>query len=91
MTALNHWEPDGDPGLWLLGEVKKGLQSRIQERDRQRREDDVLVKKVEKLESAVRQLTEDEEEKKFSVEELSVLLDMEVDEIRDVLRLTGDD
>ena len=49
------------------------------------------MKKVEKLESAVRQLTEDEEEKKFSVEELSVLLDMEVDEIRDVLRLTGDD
>lgn len=91
MTALNHWEPDGDPGLWLLGEVKKGLQSMIQERDRQRREDDVLVKKVEKLESAVRQLTEDEEEKKFSVEELSVLLNMEVDEIRDVLRLTGDD
>ena len=56
-------------------------------------EDDYLVAKVEKLEAAVRELTEDEDEEssKFSVEELAIILDMDEEEIRDVLRLTGDD
>lgn len=27
----------------------------------------------------------------FSIDELAIILDMKVDEIRDVLRLTGDD
>ena len=56
-------------------------------------EDDYLVAKVEKLEAAVRELTEDEEDEssKFSVEELAIILDMDEEEIRDVLRLTGDD
>ena len=56
-------------------------------------EDDYLVAKVEKLEAAVRELTEDDEDEKskFSVEELAIILDMDVEEIRDVLRLTGDD
>ena len=49
--------------------------------------------KVEKLESAVRELTEgdDDESAKFSIGELAIILDMDVEEIRDVLRLTGDD
>ena len=52
-----------------------------------------LVAKVEKLDNAIRELTEDEEdgELKFSVGELAVILDMDAEEIRDVLRLTGDD
>ena len=45
---------------------------------------------MEKLEAAVRELTEDESSK-FSVEELAIILDMDEEEIRDVLRLTGDD
>ena len=48
------------------------------------------MEKVRRLEAAVRELTEENEEKKFSVEELSILLDMDIDEIRDILRLTGD-
>ena len=48
---------------------------------------------MEKLEAAVRELTEDEDDEnsKFSVEELAIILDMDEEEIRDVLRLTGDD
>ena len=48
---------------------------------------------MEKLESAIRELTEDEEEgeSKFTIDELAIILDMDVDEMRDVLRLTGDD
>ena len=53
----------------------------------------VEILKHEKLEAAVRELTEDEEDEssKFSVEELAIILDMDEEEIRDVLRLTGDD
>ena len=62
----------------------------VSQSERQKLEDDILVEKVRKLEAAVRELTEENEEKKFSVEELSILLDMDTDEIRDILRLTGD-
>ena len=34
---------------------------------------------------------EEDESSKFSVEELAIILDMDEEEIRDVLRLTGDD
>ena len=50
-----------------------------------------LVTKVEKLESAVKDLTDDDGENRFTIDELAVILDMNVDEIRDILRLTGDD
>lgn len=65
----------------------------IEEQTQRKFEDDYLVAKVEKLEAAVRELTEDEDDEnsKFSVEELAIILDMDEEEIRDVLRLTGDD
>lgn len=50
-----------------------------------------LVSKVENLEAAVKELTDDDDATKFTIDELAVILDMNVDEIRDVLRLTGDD
>ena len=54
--------------------------------------DDSLIARVEKLENAVRELSDDEDGKcEFSVAELAVILDMNVEEIRDTLRLTGDD
>ena len=63
------------------------------EQNQRKFEDDSLVARVEKLESAVRELSEDEEdgESAFSIGELAVILDMDVEEIRDTLRLTGDD
>ena len=70
-----------------------GIRNAIEEQTQRKFEDDYLVAKVEKLESAVRELTEgdDDESAKFSIEELAIILDMDVEEIRDVLRLTGDD
>ena len=39
-----------------------------------------------------RLLNDDEDDKNaFSIDELAIILDMKVDEIRDILRLTGDD
>ena len=90
MSALNQWRPDGEPGECLRRRIESGICGIVSQSERQKFEDDILVEKVRKLEAAVRELTEENEEKKFSVEELSILLDMDIDEIRDILRLTGD-
>lgn len=90
MAALQAWNPEGDPERWLEKQVRQGLLETLRMKEQQNYQDEALVEKVRKLEAAVRELSE-EGEKKFSLEELAVLLDMDVDEIRDVLRLTGDD
>ncbi len=84
----DHDEPDARK--WILDSIDRAVLSSIQAQEQQDLEDGALVGQVQKLESAVKSLT-DESEDKFSVEELSALLDMSVDEIKDVLRLTGDD
>ena len=86
-------EPEEKDEKWLLGRIRCGIRHAIEEQTQRKFEDDYLVAKVEKLEAAVRELTEDEEDEssKFSVEELAIILDMDEEEIRDVLRLTGDD
>ena len=77
---------------WLLGELKRGLQLVIEEQTQRKFEDDSLVARVEKLEKDVRDLNDGEDEKNaFTIDELAIILDMKVDEIRDILRLTGDD
>ena len=39
----------------------------------------------------MKDLTDDDGENRFTIDELAVILDMNVDEILDILRLTGDD
>ena len=78
---------------WLLEEMRKGLEAVCQRQEQQKFSDDSLVARVEKLEKAVREISDDEEDGKssFSINELAIILDMDVEEIRDTLRLTGDD
>ena len=78
---------------WLLTEIRKGLEEVCWEQKQQKFRDDSLVARVEKLESAVRELSDDEDDARnaFSINELAIILDMDVEEIRDTLRLTGDD
>ena len=71
--------------------VVSAAESFIEEQTQQKFRDDYLVSKVENLEAAVKELTDDDDATKFTIDELAVILDMNVDEIRDVLRLTGDD
>jgi RNA polymerase primary sigma factor len=92
LMALEQQEPKVKNDDWLCGEIRKGIRQAIQEQTDQKLHDDSLVARVEKLDSAVRDLNDDEEEEnKFTIGELSIILDMSEDEIRDVLRLTGDD
>lgn len=93
LMALGEEGNDKKDEKWLLGRVRAGIRNAVEEQTQKKFEDDYLVAKVEKLEAAVRELNDedDDESAKFSVEELAIILDMDEEEIRDVLRLTGDD
>lgn len=91
LTALEEAGSKVKNDLWLRMEIKKGILQAIQEQTRQSLQDEALVARVEKLEAAVKELTDEDGENRFTVDELAVILDMSVEEIRDILRLTGDD
>ena len=91
LTALSDPETKHKDDAWLRLQLRKGIIAAIEEQTQQKFQDDCLVAKVEKLETAVKDLTDDDGENRFTIDELAVILDMEVDEIRDILRLTGDD
>lgn len=92
LMALEQEEPQRKDDAWLRAQIRKGIRKALEEQTQRNFEDDCLVAKVENLESAVRDLSEGEdgEESKFTVGELAIILDMEIEEIQDVLRLTGD-
>ena len=91
LAALKEPDPATKNDSWMRGRIRSGILHAIEEQTQQKFRDDYLVSKVENLESAVKELTDDDDTTKFSIDELAVILDMDVDEIRDVLRLTGDD
>lgn len=91
LTALENREQTLKSDIWLRTEIRKGIILAIEEQTQQKFRDDCLVAKVEKLEAAVQELTDEDGENRFTVDELAVILDMSVEEIRDTLRLTGDD
>lgn len=91
LAALKEAEPQEKNDEWVRGRIRSGILHAIEEQTQQKFRDDYLVSKVENLESAVKELTDDDDTTKFTIDELAVILDMNVDEIRDVLRLTGDD
>lgn len=90
LSALETLNTVENPHEWILESINKEIKQSIHMYQEQCREDDSLISRVEKLEAAVRDLTDGADDK-FSVEELSAFLDMSVEEIKDVLRLTGDD
>lgn len=91
LTALSDPETEHKDNAWLRLQLRKGIIAAIEDQTQQKFQDDCLIAKVEKLEAAVKELTDDDGENRFTIDELAVILDMNVDEIRDILRLTGDD
>ena len=92
MDALRQPEPALKSDGWLRREMIRGIARVIEEQTEQKLHDDSLVARVEKLDRAIRELSEDEDGKtEFSVNELAIILDMDVEEMKDILRLTGDD
>lgn len=93
LTALENPVTDNRNDEWLRGEIKHALTAAVEEQTQRKFEDDCLVAKVENLEAAIKDLTDDEDGTKseFSVGELAIILDMDVEEIKGVLRLTGEE
>lgn len=87
--ALEKGLPSENPEEYLRTAVSESISSLLASENRQKQEDNYLVERVRSLEARVRELTEDEEIK-YSVEELSAFLDMDAEEIQDILKLTGE-
>lgn len=90
LMALERAAEQEEIHTWLVDEIRSTIRLFLEEQNQQKKEDDILVEKVRNLEARVKELTEDEDVK-YSVEELAVFLDMDVEEMESVLRLTGDD
>ena len=90
LTALERFSEQENPDEWIIREIESTMKLFIEEQTQQKKEDNILVEKVRDLEKKVKELTEDEDVK-YSVEELATFLDMDVEEMESVLRLTGDD
>ena len=90
LMALEQAAAQEEIHTWLMSEIRSTIRLFMEEQSQQKKEDDILVEKVRNLEAKVKELTEDEDVK-YSVEELAAFLDMDVEEMESVLRLTGDD
>ncbi|MDO4632922.1 MAG: RNA polymerase sigma factor region1.1 domain-containing protein [Eubacteriales bacterium] len=77
----------------VIALMRSGLQEALSGYQQRSISDAALVEKVRKLDEAVKDLSEDEDgnETPFSVNELAIILDMEPEEMKDILRLTGDE
>ena len=89
LLALAEEMPEEGKAGWMEQRLLAGMESWVKEQTEQKYRDESMVEKVRKLEAAIRELSDDEEQK-FSVEELAAYLDMDEEEIRAVLRLTSE-
>ena len=90
LSAIEMLHEAQDIHPFLCGEIRNAILLMLEEQTDRKQGDDILVEKVRDLETRIKELLEDEEVK-YSVDELAAFLDMDVDEIQAVLRLTGDD
>lgn len=90
MMALNRIESMENVDSQIKKGIQDGILYMIEEQTEQKRRDDTMVDKVVRLEKAVKDLTDGDDDLEFSVDELSVFLDMPREEIEDVLRLAGE-
>lgn len=77
----------------LLEAIASGIDQAIEDLVEEKRHDNDIVNKVATLDKTIRELTEDEdgESNAYDVNDLAILMDMDMDEIKKILWLTGDD
>ena len=88
LTALDAAGENPDKAA-VLEQVHQGMKDVLKEQGQVVYRDEFLVEKVRRLEASIKELTDGVGEKS-SIEELSAYLDMDEEEIRAVLSLTGD-
>lgn len=89
LTAPAEEMPEEGADEWMKEQIRQGMENWLDEQTEQKLRDDSMVERVRKLEEAIRELSDDENQK-FSIEELSAYLEMDEEEIRAVLNLTGE-
>ena len=88
--ALESLEEAEDISAFLSGEIRNAILLLLEEQTDQKQSDDILVEKVRNLEHKIKEIMDDDDDK-YSAEELSAFLDMDLEEIQGILRLTGED
>ena len=89
LTAPVEEMPKSQADPWMKDIICKGMENWMNEQAEQKLRDDSMVEKVRKLEAAIRELSDDDDQK-FTIDELSAYLDMAEEEIRAVLSMTGE-
>lgn len=74
----------------ILEEIRKSIQTAIEEQTEVRSRDKKMVEKVHELDESIKTLTEDLG-RKVTLEELAVYMGMSEEEVEDILRLAGED
>lgn len=79
-----------DAHATILGQVKASIQMYISEYEESKAKDETMIKKVDAMDAAITELTE-ELGRKVTIEELAVHLGISEEEVMDVLHLTGEE
>lgn len=74
----------------IVGQVRQSIQMCIEEYEDDKARDKAMIQKVDDMDAAITELTE-ELGRKVTIEELAMHLGMSEDEVMDVLHLTGED
>ena len=74
---------------YLKQEIRSAVSAALEEQQTERQAGDLLAERLNHLSDGIKKLS-DELERKVSLEELSVFMDMPVEEIEDLLKLAGE-
>ena len=74
---------------YLRQEIESAVVQALEEQQTEKQAGDLLAGRLNELRDGIKKLT-DELERKVSIEELSVFLDMPVEEIEDLLKIAGE-
>ncbi len=74
----------------IMAQVRQNMQLLLEEQKELQGRDKKMIEKVQMLDEAIKSLTE-ELGRKISIDELAIHMGMEIEEIEDILKLTGDE
>ena len=89
MESLNEFENAAASQAHLLISVNEAMQAAIHANEETKKRNEDVVSQVNHLDEAIKNLERDLE-RKVSAEELSAYLDMPLEQIRDILNISGD-
>ena len=72
LASLKETDPQEKNDTWMRGRIRSGILHAIEEQTQQKFRDDYLVSKVENLEAAVKELTDDDDATKFTIDEWAI-------------------